>query len=317
MGLEIVLVLGVFLISGAALAGALWLTRQERLDRERRLALVASPLAGPSEAVGTWLKARSGRFNVRLQKVFVGRAASTWGMSLGTTWIFIYAAVGMTAGWALTNTLFGVPVWLAALAAAAAGFGLPRMMLRRQQAKADSAFTDLFPDAVDAIARMLRAGLPISAAVRTVSIDSPAPVNMVFAMVADQMSIGAPIEEALDASSKSIGLPDFRFFTVAVVMQYMTGGNLAATLETLSDIIRKRRAMRLKAKATTAEIRVSGYVLAALPIFIIVALLLIQPGYLTPLFTDPRGHIVLLVAAGGLGAAGLTMRQMMRSVTAI
>lgn len=317
MGLEIILILGIFLVSGATLAGALWLTRQERLDRERRLALVAKPLAGRPEPVGIWLKARAGRFDVRLQRLFVGRATATWGMRLGATSLLLLAAVGAAAGWALTNTLFGGPVWLAAPAAVAGAYGLPRMMLRRQQGKADREFTDLFPDAVDAIARMLRAGLPISSAVRLVSNDSPAPVNMVFAMVADQMSIGAPIEEALDASSRSIGLPDFRFFTVAVVMQYMTGGNLAATLETLSDIIRKRRSMRMKAKATTAEIRVSGYVLAALPIFIIVALLLIQPGYLTPLFTDPRGHIILLMAAGGLAAAGLTMRQMMRSVTAI
>jgi tight adherence protein B len=101
------------------------------------------------------------------------------------------------------------------------------------------------------------------------------------------------------------------------VLQHLTGGNLAATLEVLSDIVRKRRAVRMKAKATTAEIRVSGYVLASLPFLIVLTLLLIQPGYLTPLFTDPRGHIILLMAAGGLAAGGLTMRQMMRSVTSI
>jgi tight adherence protein B len=298
MDIEIVLVLGVFLLSGSTLAAALWLTRQERLGRERRLALVAPPAVASPEAVGAWLKTRASRFDVRLQRVFVGSATATWGMRLGTTSLLLFAALGAAGGWGLTNTLFGITFWLAAPAAAGAAFGLPRMMLRRQQSKADREFTDLFPDAVDAIARMLRAGLPISSAVRSVSADAPAPVNMVFAMVADQMSIGAPIEEALDASSKSIGLPDFRFFTVAVVLQHLTGGNLAATLETLSDIIRKRRAMRLKAKATTAEIRVSGYVLAALPFLIIVALALIQPGYLTPLFTDPRGHVILLLAAG-------------------
>lgn len=317
MAIEGLLILGIFILSGGTLAAALWLTRRERLDRERRLALVARPLAGQAETAGTWLKARASRLDVRLQRLFVGRSTATWGMTLGATSLLIFAVVGAAVAWALTNTLFGIPYWLAGPAAVTGAFSLPRMMLRRQQAKADGAFTDLFPDAVDAIARMLRAGLPISSAVRSVSGDAPPPVNMVFAMVSDQMAIGSPIEEALDASSRAIALPDFRFFTVAVVLQYMTGGNLAATLETLSDIIRRRRAMRLKAKATTAEIRVSGYVLAALPFLIIVALALIQPGYLSPLFTDPRGHIILLMAAGGLGAAGLTMRQMMRSVTAI
>jgi len=313
----VALILAVLLLSGATLIGALLLTRQARLEREHRISLVAKPLVTSSAAVGNWLKARSERLDARVQRLFVGGRRSTWGMTLGTGSLALTALVGAAGGWALTNTLFGVPAWFAAPVAAAAAFALPRVLLRRQQRKADSEFTDLFPDAVDAIARMLRAGLPISSAVRAVSTEAPAPVNQVFAMVADQMSIGAPIEEALDASSRHIGLPDFRFFTVAVVLQHLTGGNLAATLEILSDIVRKRRAMRLKAKATTSEIRVSAYVLGALPFLIIAALLVLQPGYLTPLFTDPRGHIILIMAAAGLGAGGLTMRQMMRSVTAI
>jgi tight adherence protein B len=134
-------------------------------------------------------------------------------------------------------------------------------------------------------------------------------------MVAEQIEIGASIEEALDNASQQIALADFRFFTVAVALQHATGGNLAATLEILSDIIRKRRAVRLKAKATTAEIRVSAYVLGSLPLLIIGALLLIQPGYLSPLFQDPRGHIIIAIAAGLLLLAAISIRQMMRSVT--
>jgi tight adherence protein B len=191
----------------------------------------------------------------------------------------------------------------------------PRVILLRQQKKADSQFIDLFPAAVDTIARMLRAGLPITSAVRSVSAEAPPPVNEVFTMVANQIEIGAPIEEALDAASQQIALADFRFFTVAVALQHATGGNLAATLEILSDIIRRRRGVRLKAKATTAEIRVSAYVLGSLPILIVGALLLIQPGYLTPLFHDPRGHLIIAVAAGLLLLAAVSMRQMMRSVT--
>lgn len=317
MAYEAAVMFGLLLISAAALFGALYLTRRARLAREARVALVARPLLAPTAAIGNWLKRRSERLDVKLHRLIVGGATSTWGMTMGATALVVYALIGAAAAWALANTLFGFPYWLAVPLAAGAAYMLPRSLLLRQQRKADRAFTDLFPDAVEAIARMLRAGLPISSAVRSVSADAPPPVNMVFAMVSDQMAIGAPIEDALDASSRHIGLPDFRFFTVAVVLQHMTGGNLAATLEILSDIIRKRRAMRLKAQATTAEIRVSGYVLAALPLLIVVALLLIQPGYLTPLFTDPRGNIVLMLAAGGLLAGGLTMRQMMRSITTI
>jgi tight adherence protein B len=174
---------------------------------------------------------------------------------------------------------------------------------------------DLFPDAVDTVARMVRAGLPITAAVRTVAIEASPPISTEFAVIADQLKIGVPIEDTLDESSAKIGLPDFRFFTVAVALQYATGGNLMQTLEILSDIIRKRRAARLKAKAATGEIRITAYTLGAIPMVTTGALLVIQPGYLVPLWTDPRGHFILAMAGVCLLAAFLSMRAMMRTVT--
>jgi tight adherence protein B len=134
----------------------------------------------------------------------------------------------------------------------------------------------------------------------------------VFKDLADQVEIGIPFEDALTAAAERIGLPDFRFFSVAVVLQRATGGNLASTLELLSDIMRKRRAVRLKAQATTAEVRVSAYILGSMPFLVTGVLLLIQPGYLTPLVTDPRGKFILLAAAAMLTLGFLTMRRMMR-----
>jgi len=314
---EVAIVLALFLLSGGALALALLLTRRVRLARERRIMLVAIAAARPVDVMGAWLTAHSKRLDVRAQRIFAAGAHAIWGMKTGALMLTAVAAAGAAAGWTVANIVLGLPGWLAAPAAFALGFYFPRWLLLRQQTKADREFTDLFPDAIDAMTRMLRAGLPITTAVRSVSLEAPAPVNSVFAMVADQMSIGAPIEEALDTSSRHIGLPDFRFFTVAVVLQHLTGGNLAQTLEVLSEIVRKRRAVRLKARATTAEIRVSAYVLGGLPIFIVLVLALVQPGYLAPLFIDPRGHVLLAIAAGLLLAAFVTMRQMMRSVTTI
>ena len=217
----------------------------------------------------------------------------------------------------VASGLLAWSAWIGTPAAIAVGYLLPRTILLRQQKAAEAQFTELFPDAVVAISRMLRAGLPITTAVRSVSKESPPPVNKVFATISDQVDIGTPIEEALDASSRRIGLPDFRFFTVAIVLQHLTGGNLAATLEILADIVRRRRAVRLKANATTAEIRVSAYVLAGIPFLVVGALLFMQPGYLTPLIADPRGQIILLAAVASLVAGGLTMRQMMRSVSTL
>ena len=87
---------------------------------------------------------------------------------------------------------------------------------------------------------------------------------------------------------------------MAVALQYATGGNLTATLEILFDIIRKRRATRLKAKAATGEIRITAYTLGGIPILTTGALFVIQPGYLTPLWTDPRGHLIIAMAGAFL-----------------
>jgi tight adherence protein B len=204
---------------------------------------------------------------------------------------------------------------MAALGGVLAAFLVPRMLLLWEQGSAERQFRDRFPDAVDSIVRMLRAGLPMTAAVQMVGAEGVPPVSIVFTMIADQVKIGIPIEEALDTSSRQLGLDDFRFFAVTVMLQYSTGGNIAATFDMLSAIIRKRRATRLKARAATAEIRLTAYVLGSLPIVTAGILLLLQPGYLAPLFSDPRGHVILALAAGGLLLSFLTMRQMMRSVT--
>jgi hypothetical protein len=135
MPVEAALISAVLLLSAAAMLGALLLTRQDRLERERRIALVAKPLVAPTAAIGAWLKGRSDRLDVRLQRFLTGGTVSTWGMRLGTTTLILLAIVGSVAAWALTNTLFGIPFWLAAPAAAAAGYGLPRTLLLRQQAQ--------------------------------------------------------------------------------------------------------------------------------------------------------------------------------------
>lgn len=307
---------GLFVLSGGALVWALTLSRRARLEIDERVNLVASALPGGRKAE-LWRKARSSEFDQQVQRLFAAGRERTWGMASSGLGILAWAAGTAAAIFIILFVLLGTSIFVALPVSLVLGFLIPRVLLLRQQNAAERAFTDLFPDSVVAMARMLRAGLPVSTAVRSVSTDAPAPVDTIFATIANQVEIGTPIEDALDVSSRQIGLADFRFFAVAVVLQHTTGGNLAVTLEILADIVRRRRAVRLKARATTAEIRVSAYVLGSLPFLIVGSLLLIQPTYLSPLFTDPRGHIILGIAVAGFVLAGLTMRQMMRSVTSI
>jgi tight adherence protein B len=194
-------------------------------------------------------------------------------------------------------------------------FFVPRMLLKHQQSRADRKFIEAFPESIDMAIRMLRAGVPITGAIRAVGEEAPPPVNKVFTSLADQMAIGITLEDALATASQRIGLTDFRFFSVAITLQRTAGGNLATTLDILSDLMRKRRAMRLKAKASTGEVRMSAYVLGAIPFLVIGGLVVMTPDYLQPLLVDPRGRVIIAIAVGFLVLGFGTIRQLMHSVT--
>jgi len=314
--LSSVLIPLVLLFAGAAtLIEAYVITRRQQLATEQRVDLVSN--VAPAMTAGDWLVTQSGKFDRIARTIFAVGAARFWGMKSGAVKLIAGAAVAAGAAWLLVQTLMGLTFWLAVPLAALSGFVLPRQILLREQKHTEHEFLEYFPDAVEACARMLRAGIPISAAIHSIGAEAAPPISTVFSQIADQVGIGTRIEEALDTTSRQVGLADFRFFAVAIILQHATGGNLVATLEILSSIIRRRRAVRLKAGAATAEIRISAYVVGSLPLLIIGALLLLQPGYLSPLFSDPRGHAILAMAAGGLVLAAVTMRQLMRTVTEI
>lgn len=299
------------------IASAFFVSPNRNQAMERRIGLVAARGAGKrTDAPGGSLEKDDGPVLDRVvRQVLAFGAPYHWGMKAGALkLLLISASVG--AG----TTLFAVravnlPLWVAGMCGLAAALWAPRSLLLKQQRRAESLFMDLFPDAIDTIVRMLRAGLPMVSAMRVVGDEGEPPVKEVFGMIADQVGIGIPIEQALDAGSRHVGLEDFRFFAVAVLLQYSAGGNIAATLDMLAGIMRKRRAVRLKARSATAEIRLTGYVLGSLPFVTIGILLIIQPGYLNPLFADSRGHVILGAAVGLLVLSFVTMRQMMRSVS--
>ena len=312
-----VLALVLLLFGVLVLTAALMMSRGRRLEMERRLNLVAGirETLVTAETLGGLLKVRSKEFDVKVRRIFTIGIKRTWAMQINSLTLLLVAALSAGGVWILTYHFFDLSLLLSTAVSLFASFIVPRFLLSRQQKRTERKFIDLFPEAVDTVARMVRAGLPITAAMRTIAVDALPPVNTVFATIADQLRIGVPIEDTLDSSSREIGLPDFRFFTVAVALQYATGGNLSTTLDILSDIIRKRRATRLKAKAATGEIRITAYTLGGIPVLTIGALLVIQPGYLTPLFTDPRGHLIIGMACAAMMLAFLSMRMMMRSVT--
>jgi tight adherence protein B len=316
IALQIAVIL-VVLASGILLIGALKLTRRARLNLENHVNLIAPAARSVSEAVSSREHpVVPSRIDEAIRGLLCVGVTYRWGMRAGAPVLLGIATVSSGVVWFLAYRIFGNSIWLASLLALAALLLIPRQFLLRQQRHAEAQFMELFPNAIDMIIRMLRSGLPIVSAVRAVGIESPPPFSTVFAEIASQAEIGVPFQNALEAVSERMGLQDFRFFSVAVTLQYATGGNLAATLENLSDIIRRRRAVRLKGLAATAEVRISAYVLGGLPIFTIGILLLLNPDYIKPLIYDSRGKYIIGATIGLLAIGIFTMRKLMSRVTA-
>jgi tight adherence protein B len=308
--------LAFLLIAWAILAAAVVAGRRARGKMDERLQLVAVPgqvLSAPADSVSAAAGALR-KFDRRWRSIFAYRIARNWAMRSGGTYLLGVGVLLGVAAWLLFSTLLHFQAAVSFVLALAMFFMGPRFLLKREQNRTERMFLNVFPDAIDMVIRMLRAGLPISSAVRTVGTEGPKPVNEVFRTIGEQMDIGVPLADALLSSGERIGLADFRFFTVAVALQHSTGGNLTTTLETISEIMRKRRAMRLKGQATTGEVRVSAYILGGLPFLVTGVLLLINPAYLAPLISDRRGNVIVGIALCSLLLGFMTMRRMMNSL---
>lgn len=235
----------------------------------------------------------------------------------------VRAGISMTPGrFAGVAALVGAAVALAAFAAERSlmlalplgivgGFGLPNAWISLRIQRRKRRFVGLFPQAVDLMVRGLKSGLPITQTIVSVASEIQEPVRVEFQRIADSASLGVSLNDALWEAARRIDLAEFRFFVVAIAIQRETGGNLAETLENLSDILRKRLQMQLKVKAMSSEARSSAMIIGVLPFAMFGILALINPDYMLKLVFDPRGQ---LIAGAGLVLMALGAFVMSRMV---
>ena len=207
---------------------------------------------------------------------------------------------------------FGISIVIAILAALALGVFIPHAVVGYLGRRRVGRFEALFPDAIDLMVRGLRSGLPVSETIAAVGREMSDPVGTEFRRVADAVRLGQDQEEALWDTARRLDTAEFKFFVISLAIQKETGGNLSETLANLSDILRRRRQMRLKVRAMSSEARASAYILGSLPFLMFGIIYMLNPDYESQLFTDPRGKI-MLVAAGGLMTSGIAvMAKMVR-----
>ncbi len=235
------------------------------------------------------------------------------------------ARLGPVVGGWLTrlNTLGGRGAWIRLLLAAALGalvasgivlyfdwhdlielkvmIGLPLLFAFWSFAGIVRSFRKRFlaqlPEALDMVRRASRAGVPPIQALRNVGNDIPAPLGPEFRTIGDSLFLGDDIDEVLDEASERIRIPEFSFFAVFLKTQRATGGPLSETLENLSEILRERTTLDLKARALTSEGRSTAVVMAALPFAIFILLFLVNREYVMVLLVTDAGQRLLIICA--------------------
>jgi tight adherence protein B len=194
---------------------------------------------------------------------------------------------------------------------AAAGCGvavllLPLIALNFKRRARIAKLTRQLPDVFEMMGQALRAGHSLGGAIQLVHEQMASPVATEFGQVYHEQNLGVKVEDALQSMANRVDSMDVRFFVTAVVIQRQTGGDLAEVLDNISAVIRERIELHGLVRGLTAEGRLSGWVLFALPFIVLAGSLVLNPGYSNALFEDPRGKLMFMTALG-MQLMGLAM----------
>ena len=214
-----------------------------------------------------------------------------------------------TAGMAVPGFMLGlrfpfiINVVLTCLTLVCATASLPYVFVRAKRRKRLAQIEEQFPEALDFIARSVRAGHALLISLSMVGEHVPEPLSTELRTLFNEINLGAPLNTALENLTKRVPLLDFKFFTSTVLLQRQTGGNLNEILGRLAHVIRERFRLKGEVKAASAHGRLTALILTILPVVTALALLAVAPGYLQGMAKDSDGKY-MMVAAGGMVLLG-------------
>ena len=273
---------------------------KERLANERKaperaaeeeLALLRDEQLSDIPAIDTLLR-RSARVG-DLQKMLAQA-----GMSLRAG---NFLGLSATAGVATTIVAYALTkrveiAWIGLLV----GFLVPYTYASIRRNKRFEKFEELFPEAIDTLARAVRAGHAFTTALEMITAEVSEPVAGEFRQLFEEQKFGMPVRDALMNLTERMPLVDVKFFVTAVMLQRETGGNLAEILDNLSYVIRERFKIQRQVRVYTAQGRLTMALLMGMPPIIVIVMVLLNPAFIHPLFSDPIGHTLLV--------AGITLQ---------
>jgi tight adherence protein B len=255
------------------------------------------------------LKQIEEREKQRKQKLTLRLLISQAGLDITPRLFYI---ISLILGALIAGAIFilGAPWYVAVVGFLAGSLGLPRWALRYMRKRRQNQFLDGFADAVDVMVRGLKAGLPVTDAMRVIAAETPAPVGPEFLEVVEGQRIGITMDQGIDRMFDRMPLAEVNFLGIVMAIQQKTGGNLAEALNNLSKVLRDRKKMKAKIKAVSQEAKASAAIIGSLPFLIMGAMMVLNPAYLNPLFETKLGNILLVGSGLWMLTGVMIMRKM-------
>ena len=231
------------------------------------------------------------------------------GLTLSKRQFFLISA-GIAVVMFLLGILTGAGLLVGAALAFTGAFGIPRWLLSYLKKRREAKFLNSFPDAIDIIVRGAKAGLPLLDCLKIICTESQEPVRSEFRTIVETQAVGLPLGEACGKLYEHMPLAEANFFGIVVTIQQKAGGNLSEALGNLSRVLRDRKKMKAKIQAMSQEAKTSAAIISALPIAVMTLVYLTSPNYISLLWTEPLGRVMLGASACWMFMGVMVMKKM-------
>jgi tight adherence protein B len=314
--------IALFFLASVAVGGVIWVFVYPLLSGERkaeqRMASIAraEPVARVSrgqqrsrrDVIENTLKEVEERHK-KSKNVPLGVRIAQAGLSWSKNQFFLISGA-LGAALAALGMLIGSGLLVSGLMALAGGFGLPRWLLSYLKKRREGKFLDAFPDAVDIIVRGVKAGLPLLDCLKMITLEAPEPVKSEFRAIVETQAIGMPLGEAVGKLYEHMPVPEANFFGIVISIQQRAGGNLAEALGNLSRVLRDRKKMKAKIQAMSQEAKASAGIIGALPVAVMTLVYITSPNYISLLWTEPLGRLMLAASVVWMSLGVMVMKKM-------
>jgi tight adherence protein B len=313
--------IALFFLASVAVGGVVWVFVYPILSGERKAEQRMASVAKSEPVVRAVRGAQKSRRDVieNTLKELEERHKKSRSLPLsvrikqaGLSWSkrqFFLVSGGIGAAMFLLGMFTGGIMVGAALGFAGA-LGIPRWLLSFLKKRREAKFLESFPDAVDIIVRGVKAGLPLLDCLKMITIEAPEPTKSEFRAIVETQAIGMPLGEACGKLYENTPLPEANFFGIVIFIQQKSGGNLAEALSNLSRVLRDRKKMKAKIQAMSMEAKASASIIGALPVAVMTLVYITSPQYISLLWTEPLGRVMLAGSLIWMSTGVMVMKKM-------